>query len=58
MTWIILFAYLPAGGRGAVQQPLLQPHAAVNTVSQQTGIVLQHSVLVNRYNLRPSNLQT
>ena len=30
-------AYLPAGGRGAVQQPLLQPRAAVNTVSQQTG---------------------
>ena len=30
-------AYLAAGGRGTVQQPLLQPCAAVNTVSQQTG---------------------
>ena len=42
-------AYFPAGGRVAVQQPLLQPHATVNTVSQQTGKCVQPGIVHSTY---------
>ena len=42
-------AYFPAGGRVAVQQPLLQPRATVNTVSQQRGKFIQLGVVPSMY---------